>query len=246
MPQKEALMNLYDYIKISEGILNKLPGHMLITDKSHKIIWANQKALKSFGLQSIEKLTGKHYADLSYGVCEKSAAVEAYDKSIFTLRRKLSCLCYLEYADGWKLCICEKSPITDDKDEIIGLINYRTDITNYALIDPSRFIFNGADEFNENFSKQFSYHLEDETSNIYLLSERQLECLFFLLRGKSDKEIAKILNLSPRTVESYIQEVKFKMQCLTRAQIIEKSFSEGLLNSFPVSFIQKTFLASRG
>ncbi|MBS0350093.1 MAG: PAS domain-containing protein [Proteobacteria bacterium] len=233
-------MDLYDYVKISESILNKLPGYILILDTTHKIIWANDKIVKSYGLESVDELNGKGYADLRYGVCERTSIIENYEKLIFTLRKKLACLSYLRYSDGWKLTLCEKSPITDGKNEIIGLISYGTDITNYALVDVSRFVFNSVNEFNHTSSKQFSYLLEDETSNIYLLSERQLECLFFLLRGKSDKNIGKMLNLSPRTVESYIQEIKHKMRCLTRAQIIEKSLNEGLLNTFPISLLQKS------
>lgn len=72
--------------------------------------------------------------------------------------------------------------------------------------------------------------IKKEIANHYLLSKRQLECFFFLIRGKSDKEIAKILQLSPRTVESYIDEIKSKMSCSTRAEIIEKAFDEGMLN----------------
>ncbi len=71
---------------------------------------------------------------------------------------------------------------------------------------------------------------ENITFNHYKLSMRQKECLFFLVRGKSDKEIGKILRLSPRTVESYVNEIKYKMGCYNRSQVIEKAFSEGMID----------------
>ena len=73
--------------------------------------------------------------------------------------------------------------------------------------------------------------------NNHNLSKRQMECLFFLLRGKTHKEIGGILGLSQRTVDSYIDEIKFKMNCFTQAQLIEKSIGEGLFNLIPESFV---------
>lgn len=43
-----------------------------------------------------------------------------------------------------------------------------------------------------------------------LLSKREIECLTHLSLGKTSKEIARTLNLSPRTVEFYFQNMKQK------------------------------------
>jgi DNA-binding CsgD family transcriptional regulator len=233
-------MNLYSYLIASENILNQMPGFIHIVNTEHKIAWANNKVAKLLDFQSADDLIGKDYAHINkickgYLSLEEIQIIKTNTNLVFKSRESFAFITYHRYADGWKLAFCEKSPLFNESNELIGLINHVTDITNYALIDISRFLFNN-DSFN---TKAFSYRLEDELSNRYLLSDRQLECLFFLLRGKSDKNTAKILHLSPRTVESYIQEIKFKMQCLTREQIIEKSFREGLLNIFPKSLLKK-------
>ena len=57
--------------------------------------------------------------------------------------------------------------------------------------------------------------------------------MFYTLRGKTMKEIAKILNISWRTVESYIFRIKAKWNCETKKQIIEYGLLNGYLNYVP-------------
>lgn len=52
------------------------------------------------------------------------------------------------------------------------------------------------------------------------LSIRQSECLYYLVRGMSAKQIAKILNLSHRTVEDYIESLKNKLNCDAKSELI--------------------------
>lgn len=68
---------------------------------------------------------------------------------------------------------------------------------------------------------------EPPINNSFGLSERQIDCLYYLVRGKSIKEIGKILGLSPRTVEHYLEAVKFKLKCETKSNLIEKALSIG-------------------
>lgn len=51
------------------------------------------------------------------------------------------------------------------------------------------------------------------------LSKREIECLTYLSLGKSLKEIAIILNLSPRSVEFYLDNIK-KKSGLNRGELI--------------------------
>jgi len=63
--------------------------------------------------------------------------------------------------------------------------------------------------------------------NMIALSLREQECLYFLLRGKSAKIIAKHLGLSPRTIETYIDRLKNKFGCMYKHEIIESAMSAG-------------------
>lgn len=52
------------------------------------------------------------------------------------------------------------------------------------------------------------------------LSKRQADCMNYALLGKTAKEIARALNLSPRTVEEHLTILKQKLGCSNKMQLI--------------------------
>ena len=64
------------------------------------------------------------------------------------------------------------------------------------------------------------YFLGKHFPNIYL-TQREAECIAGLLQHGTMKTIARNLNISHRTVEYYIQNVKAKIQCYTKADLIK-------------------------
>ncbi len=62
------------------------------------------------------------------------------------------------------------------------------------------------------------------------LTEREFECLLFLLEGKSAKVIASIMNISKRTVEVHFYNIKKKMLCRSRTELISKIIKDYSLN----------------
>lgn len=69
------------------------------------------------------------------------------------------------------------------------------------------------------------------------MTSRETQVAFFLLRGKTAREIAGILNLSYRTVQHHIERIKNKMSCLTSTQLIELLLCLGLFEKIPKPLI---------
>lgn len=61
------------------------------------------------------------------------------------------------------------------------------------------------------------------------LSQRELQCLEWVSRGKSSSDIGAILSLSPRTVESYLEKVCAKMKVRTRIEAVVAAVQLGLI-----------------
>lgn len=51
------------------------------------------------------------------------------------------------------------------------------------------------------------------------LSQREMECVYWYLKGKSSGEIAIILEISRRTVETHIENIKLKLDCSNLFQL---------------------------
>lgn len=54
--------------------------------------------------------------------------------------------------------------------------------------------------------------------NLYL-TDREFECVKYLARGKTAEEICIILNISKRTVETHIKNIKRKMNCYNQFRL---------------------------
>ena len=52
------------------------------------------------------------------------------------------------------------------------------------------------------------------------LSTQEEACLSWLVKGKTSSEIAEILNLSRRTVENYLANIKMKWDCRKISEVV--------------------------
>lgn len=218
-------------------VIDHLPGYFVLKSTDSIYCFANKNAARVLGFNSADSLIGKTDHDLQCAASEYADLFVQEDK--LTLQhgklKFISLFCYAQ--DEWKTCIYEKSTFKDSRGNISGISCYVTDITDCQLTDMTRFLLKTDCKYQYELQKQqFSYLLNDNYFNDNL-TPRETECLFFILRGKSSKAIAKILNLSVKTIEYYTEQLKYKIDCANKSELIEKSLSKGYLNILPKSFI---------
>ena len=92
---------------------------------------------------------------------------------------------------------------------------------NNILQTFTRIRSNDLDElFNPNLkSKKMKIYLGPKFEKTYL-TYREATCMLLLLRGKTIYSIADFLGLSYRTVEHYINNIKAKVGCTNRSELI--------------------------
>lgn len=61
-------------------------------------------------------------------------------------------------------------------------------------------------------------------------TEREIDVLKLYARGKSHGEIGEDLEISPKTVGSYLQRIREKIRAKGRADIVAAAMKQGLLN----------------
>ncbi len=101
---------------------------------------------------------------------------------------------------------------TISKESFIQETNKRIDMQTSSFIEASRI-------------NNYVFHRGNERIS---LSRRELECLQYLSHGKSTKEIASHLQLSPRTIEMYLQRIKEKTEIPSRSKLIDFYYKMGL------------------
>ncbi|AMO22376.1 hypothetical protein GCM10027034_27200 [Ramlibacter solisilvae] len=72
--------------------------------------------------------------------------------------------------------------------------------------------------------------LADQFNDLSALTPRQIEVLRLVSKGHTDKEIARNLQLSPRTVEMHVGRALAALQCHTRAEAVRFAAERGLFS----------------
>ncbi len=65
------------------------------------------------------------------------------------------------------------------------------------------------------------YPLGENFPNV-ALTRREAQCMRLFLDGKTIAEVAQHLNLSPRTIEFYMKNMKKKLNCRRKTELMEK------------------------
>lgn len=72
-----------------------------------------------------------------------------------------------------------------------------------------------------------------------LLSERERECLTWMIQGKTSWEIGKILGITERTTDFHVGNILRKMDCRNRSQAIGKALLNGHAVRFPDDLLER-------
>ena len=78
--------------------------------------------------------------------------------------------------------------------------------------------------------KRKTYQFSDD-GHLYL-TQREADCIYFLVQGMTIKEAAEALLLSPRTVEFYLKRIKDKFGEPSKKKLLIKLQNSSYFNNF--------------
>lgn len=217
-----------------------LPGLVIAKDDRSIYLSISQDFAKLLGWQSALNCPGKSDYDIPCKAAEFADEFIKMDKKAILSGEKMLALDIQQYTDGWKLVLVERNPIKNECGLSIGLFNQCIDISNTSFFRAYLLLHQLDNKLLGKNTKPVSYTLSDSHCPLPL-TEKQENCIFLLIRGKTVKEIAKILGISPRTVESHLEAVKNKLNCQNKSEIIEKAIDSGFLYYVPKSLQEKSF-----
>jgi DNA-binding CsgD family transcriptional regulator len=76
------------------------------------------------------------------------------------------------------------------------------------------------DNASQQLQTRFLKETMSPTNKKMYLTKREAECINYLGQGKTAKEVANLLKISPRTVEYYLQNARLRLKCSDRSHLI--------------------------
>ena len=190
------------------------------------------------GWKSHEQAIGQTDYDIPCDNARFANQFRNLDKQVMTKNCRALALDIMHSSIGWVSLLTEKIPLTNKDGKIIGVYCNAIDISSLSLFKYSQILSEIDRKIINSYDKASKYILTHDHSPLPL-TQRQQECVFLLIRGKTLKQIANILTISVRTVESYIEAIKYRLNCTHKSQIVEKAITSGFLYFIPENFLKQ-------
>jgi DNA-binding CsgD family transcriptional regulator len=196
-------LNMTGHINLDDLFSLHENCHVYIVDKQGKLLKTNPLLINflvnNYGYTGSRDIVGKNVADIFFPV-ELKVILE--ENNLVMNSGKTHQFINFVYSKDHKTVVffTMKTPYYNEKNEIIGVFG----ISSYlSLYEPS-------------------------LNSLTPLSDREIDCLKLLIQGHTSKTISKELEISKRTVETYIENIKNKLSCDSKSEIIDRVFKLGL------------------
>lgn len=194
--------------------LKSAPFSVYLLDKQGKTCYLNDAGAHICGFTQPEASLGKTIHEVTKNECADtlikncSIVIERNQIQIFDEDNQRKDDINLHF-------LSIKAPWYDDKGVIIGIMGISIAMGHHSLSQSLSMVkqMGLMDKESESFSGL--------SMNDIKLTNRELECLKLTIKGYTAKRIAKELNISFRTVEEYIANIRHKTGASSKAELIE-------------------------
>lgn len=206
---------------LAETALPELPFHLYSKDRKGIFLHCNDATARTAGYDSANELRGCTDYDLCLPAT--AAAVSSVDASIIYSGQPQLLIENVKLLNGREFSTFSfKLPLRTEMAKISGIFGLSFVIKQEKLL---AYIDQIADI---NHPCAESIHTAHGKQ---ILTYRQQECLFYLVKGMTIKQIASELTLSPRTIEHHIESIKNKLQCHSRSELIAKALQQSFIRA---------------
>jgi DNA-binding CsgD family transcriptional regulator len=179
-------------------------------------ILMNDSAIERSGRQSLADCVGKTI----YDVAKAETAEFISEHTNRTIRNKALTMAeyeFIRHDESIYNCLLFSLPWYQKGIAINGILSFAI-VTDRNMITDSLASLMQLGILNK------TSKLPAQSSRVYV-SKRESECLKNLAQGKTSKEIAKLLGLSPRTVDHYFENCMNKFNVTSRYELIARYLS---------------------
>ncbi|MDF1760813.1 MAG: LuxR C-terminal-related transcriptional regulator [Coxiellaceae bacterium] len=223
-----------DHILPTEALLASIPIPIVWKRIDSSYICCSLIGAKMIGAKDLDEISGMSDYTLPNGPTQLADTFVNQDKEIIATQQ---CTHYLDihssYDNEIPVYLSTKNPVFDESGKCIATCTTLEKLNSSPLPILANELLNRSNKSQDSLKVYNSI-----TQSIF--TTRELDCIFFLIRGYSSKETAERLNLSYRTVEFYTQNIKNKLALNTKKQLIEYAIANGYMAYIPQWLLTKS------
>ena len=227
------------YTPAADQIFARLPGLVLWIDSNRKNLGLNEAHAKVLGYKRVEDALGKTTFDIPCKAVELAETFFGHQAEVINLGVSKKLFGIICFSDEVRAMVTAKKPLVNPQGAIVGAFIQSFEFTGINILNSANLLAQlDLKKRPSGFLNQFEYEVIEE-GFCKELTQREFECLFFLMRGKSSKEIGRFMKISNKTVDHHIEHIKTKLGCKTRSEIICKAFEGGFFEMVTPSIIRQ-------
>lgn len=239
-PRKRRNLKVMDIFQDKKmKLLDQMPGYVCIKNQSSRLVYLNQDFSKLAGFNCPEDFLSIGGLDeqMQCPAANYANTFRKEDRCIIKQGKTLKILGFYGYSgDDWRIMYTVKKPFYDAATSTTGVLCHAYDMTHSEIINLSPLIKEL--ESHKLSKKNYSYYIGEGLKN-HSLSDKQQLCLFYYIRGYTAKSVGEKIGLSKRTIESYLDTIKYKLQVNSKNELIEKAINNGFLSILPSSILHR-------
>jgi hypothetical protein len=228
-------MGTNTYKDLDSSVLNQAEAVFVLMDLESRFLRSNQKTANLFGFFSEELMLGKTAFDIN---CPAVAYAEYFMQQDKDVREAGRAFEYLDvhtyHRDQVKVLFTRKTPFYQDG-ILSGTLCHCTEINDESVINQVSELVQ-SDQSLFKLPHDRSYVLGDSAEK-QGLSELEMRCVFYFLRGFSVGEVAKKLVMPVGEVEACLDVIRRRFKLEAVADLVEYSRVSGLVNVVPKNIV---------
>jgi len=210
--------------------LDMLPGIWCIIDMESRFVYYNNEFAVLGCIENLcsDFLIGKTGESIPKGHGNSADHFWSTDGLIIESKKMQKLLhCFQIQNDNWVIMEIDKKPILNSDNEVEAVILKFTDKSTDKSLDLALAVASHhKDKINLTQNIPYLINLDKSLTKISL-KPKESECLFYLTRGFSYKNIAELQKVSYRTVVNHVNKIRIKFDASTTDDLISKTFFSG-------------------